>query len=56
LFHRGPPWLSMAAVVEAEAPPLHDTALDAIARAALHKDPHARTQSAAELAAALRAL
>jgi serine/threonine-protein kinase len=56
LFHRGPPWLSMAAVVEAEAPPLRDTALDAIARAALHKDPHARTQTAAELAAALRAL
>jgi serine/threonine-protein kinase len=54
LFHRGPPWLSMAAVVEADVPALADKALDAIARAALAKDPAARTQSAGELAAALR--
>ena len=53
LFHRGPPWLSMAAVVEAEVPPLADPRLDAIARAALAKERAARTQSAAELAAAL---
>lgn len=56
LFHRGPPWLTMAAVVEDAAPPLPDAALDAIAKRALAKDPSARMQSAAELAAALRAL
>jgi serine/threonine protein kinase len=56
LFHRGPPWLSMAAVVEAPAPPLVDPALDAIAQAALVKDPARRLATAAELAARLRAL
>ncbi len=56
LFHRGPPWLTMAAVVEAEPPPLHDAALDAIARRALAKQPAERLPTAAELAAALRAL
>jgi serine/threonine-protein kinase len=56
LFHRGPPWLSMAAVIDADVPALPDPALDAIARAALAKDPAARTQTAAELAAQLRAL
>lgn len=56
LFHRGPPWLSMAAVVEADVPPLADRALDAIARAALAKDPAARTPTAAELATRLRGL
>jgi serine/threonine protein kinase len=56
LFHRGPPWLTMAAVVEADVPPLRDAALDAIARRALVKDPAQRLQSAIELAAALRAL
>jgi serine/threonine-protein kinase len=56
LFHRGPPWLTMAAVVEQDAPPLPDAALDAIARRALAKDPSERMQSATELAAALRAL
>lgn len=56
LFHRGPPWLSMAAVVEHPAPPLAEPALDAIAQAALAKDPAARLASAAELAARLRAL
>jgi serine/threonine protein kinase len=56
LFHRGPPWLTMAAVVEADVPPLRDAALDAIARRALVKDPAQRMQSATELAAALRAL
>jgi serine/threonine-protein kinase len=54
LFHRGPPWLSMAAVVEDDVPPLADAALERIARAALAKDPAARTASAAELAAELR--
>lgn len=54
LFHRGPPWLSMAAVVEAAAPPLADRALDAIVQAALHKDPAQRLSSPAELAARLR--
>jgi len=56
LFHRGPPWLSLAAVVEAPAPPLADPALDAIAQAALVKDPARRIASAAELADRLRAL
>lgn len=55
LFHRGPPWLSMAAVVEAPVPPLGDPALDAIARTALAKDPAHRIATAAELAARLRA-
>lgn len=54
LFHRGPPWLSMAAVVEAPAPVLAEPALDAIARAALAKDPARRIAGAAEFAARLR--
>jgi serine/threonine-protein kinase len=56
LFHRGPPWLTQAAVIEVEPAPLSDPALDAIARAALAKDPARRTASAAELAASLRGL
>lgn len=56
LFHRGPPWLTMAAVVEQAAPPLADAALDAIAQAALIKDPALRLAGADELAARLRAL
>ena len=56
LFHRGPPWLTLAAVVEEEVPPLRDAALDAIARRALAKNAVERTPTAAELAAALRAL
>lgn len=55
LFHREAPWLSQAAVVEAEPPPLADPALDAIARAALAKDPARRLGDAGELAARLRA-
>lgn len=54
LFHRGPPWLSMAAVVEAPAPALPDAALDAIVQAALTKDPATRLGSVTELAARLR--
>lgn len=56
LFHRGPPWLSMAAVVEDPVPRLADAALDAIAQAALVKDPAHRVGSASELAQRLRAL
>ena len=56
LFHRGPPWLTLAAVVEQPAPPLEDAALDAIVQAALIKDPARRLSSADELAARLRAL
>lgn len=56
LFHRGPTWLSMAAVVEDDVPPLADPAIDAIARAALAKDPAARTATAEVLAAQLRTL
>jgi serine/threonine-protein kinase len=56
LFHRGPPWLTMAAVVEDAAPALRDAELDAIAQRALAKNPIDRIQSATELAAALRGL
>jgi serine/threonine protein kinase len=56
LFHRGPPWLTLAAVVEQDVPPLRDAALDAIAKRALAKNPVERMQTASELAAALRAL
>ena len=54
LFHRGPPWLTMAAVIEAPVPPLADPVLDEIARAALAKDPAMRTQLAGALASSLR--
>ncbi|MBA2538938.1 MAG: serine/threonine protein kinase [Deltaproteobacteria bacterium] len=53
LFHRGPPWLTMSAVVEDDVPKLADSALDAIARAALAKDPAQRIPTAAELGARL---
>jgi serine/threonine-protein kinase len=56
LFHRGPPWLSLAAVVEAPAPALDDPQVDALVQAALIKDPARRIASAAELAARLRDL
>jgi serine/threonine-protein kinase len=54
LFHRGPPWLSMAAVVEHAAPPLSDPALDVIVQHALAKDPAQRIPTATELLARLR--
>lgn len=53
LFHRGPPWLTMSAVVEDEVPKLADPVLDAIAQAALVKDPAQRIPTAAELASRL---
>ncbi len=53
LFHRGPSWLSMAAVVEQAAPALPDPVLDAIVQAALAKDPAQRIASATELASRL---
>lgn len=53
LFHRGPPWLSMAAVVEDAPGRLADGVLDPIAQGALAKDPAARPTAAA-LAQALR--
>ncbi|MFN0248287.1 MAG: serine/threonine-protein kinase [Kofleriaceae bacterium] len=56
LFHRGPTWLSMAAVVEADVPALPDKEIDAICRAALVKDPGRRLASAAMLADQLRSL
>ena len=56
LFHRGPSWLSMAAVVEAPVPPLPDATLDAIVQRALVKDPQRRTASAEALAAELAAV
>lgn len=56
LFHRGPPWLTMAAVVEESVPPLADARLDAIVQAALAKDPAKRIAAANEFASQLRAL
>lgn len=56
LFHRAAPWLSQAAVIEEEAPPLPDPALDAIARVALAKEPVHRLADASELAGRLRGL
>jgi serine/threonine-protein kinase len=56
LFHRGPPWLTMAAVVEAGVPPLADATLDAIVQRALAKDPAQRIPTAEALADHLRAI
>ncbi|HET9624202.1 MAG TPA: serine/threonine-protein kinase [Kofleriaceae bacterium] len=56
LFHRGPPWLTQAAVIDDEAPPTGDPGVDAITTAALAKDPAARLASAGELADRVRAL
>jgi serine/threonine-protein kinase len=56
LFHRGPTWLSMAAVVEDAVPPLMDPAMDAIVRAALAKPVTERIASARALADRLHAL
>ena len=44
LFHRGPPWLTIAAVVEHPVPELADPTLDAAAQAALAKDPEQRAR------------
>lgn len=56
LFHRGPPWLSMAAVIEAPVPAVSDPVLDSIVQAALAKDPEKRTMTAEALARRLREL
>jgi serine/threonine protein kinase len=53
LFHRGQSFLSMAAVIETEPPPLDDAQLAPIVARALARDPAARP-TAADLAAALR--
>lgn len=50
LFHRGPPWATMAAIVEASVPPLGDAELDALLGEALAKEVSQRLSSAAELA------
>lgn len=55
LFHRGPSYLTMAAVMEAEIPPLADRELDPIVRAALARVPAHRIPTAAELLARLGA-
>lgn len=46
LFHRGPPWLAMQAILEETPPPLADRGIDAIARDALAKDPAQRIPDA----------
>jgi serine/threonine protein kinase len=57
LFHRGPSYLTMAAVIEGEVPTLPDhPAIDAIVRAALWKEPATRLASAAELATRLESV
>lgn len=57
LFHRGPPWLSMQAVLEQEAPPLggEDRVLAAVVRDALVKDAAARIPDARTLGRRLEA-
>jgi serine/threonine-protein kinase len=49
LFHKGPPWLTMAAVTTDPVPALADPALDLVARGALTKDPALRTPTARAL-------
>ena len=53
LFLRGARWLTMAAVVEEEAPRLDDPAIERVVARALAKDPARRFATPAELAAAL---
>jgi serine/threonine protein kinase len=55
LFHRGPTWLSMQAVIEHVPATLPDRELDAIARVALAKHPADRIATPYELAERLRA-
>ncbi|MEP6859706.1 MAG: serine/threonine-protein kinase [Deltaproteobacteria bacterium] len=50
LFHRGPSYLSMQAVIDFDPPALSERDLDSIARAALVKDPAKRISSPRELA------
>ena len=56
LFHRGPTWLSMQAVIEHVPKPLSDRELDAIAQAALVKTPADRIATPSELAERLRSM
>lgn len=56
LFARGQSYLTMAAVVESEVPPLGDRVLDDLLTRALHKDPTQRIPDARGLADALGAL
>lgn len=64
LFHRGPPWLSMQAILEQDAPPLSattiaaaraDRALAEVVRGALARDVAARIADAGELGRRLEA-
>lgn len=50
LFHRGPPYLSAAAVVEFAVPPLGHRDLDLLLTSALHKTASSRMQQATEFA------
>jgi serine/threonine protein kinase len=55
LFHRGPPWLTMQAVLEQEVPALADATLDAVVQDALARDPGARIADAHALGRRLEA-
>jgi eukaryotic-like serine/threonine-protein kinase len=55
LFHRGPTYLTMAAVIDGAVPALPDPALDVLARRALHAEP-AQRLTLGELQAGLAAL
>lgn len=55
LFHRGPPWLTMQAILEQEAPPLGDRALDSLLHEALARDPAQRPPDARALGRKLEA-
>jgi eukaryotic-like serine/threonine-protein kinase len=56
LFHRGPSYLTLAAVVEAAPPSLGDAELDALLAPALAKDPAVRYPDTAALGGALASL
>lgn len=55
LFHRGPSWLTMQAVMEHEVPPLADRDVAAVVRDALQRDPGKRIADAGELGRRLEA-
>lgn len=53
LYHRGPAWRSMQAIMEEDVPSLGDPALDELVAAALARDPARRLPNARKLAQSL---